>query len=49
MKLSKRDPNQEISQKKEFKPILWTCTVAAPETAVMLYNINGLALYHVSS
>ncbi|RLN19084.1 protein SABRE isoform X1 [Panicum miliaceum] len=49
MKLSKRDPNQEISQKKEFKPILWTCTVAAPETAVMLYSIDGLALYHACS
>ncbi|OEL18536.1 Protein SABRE [Dichanthelium oligosanthes] len=49
MKLSKRDSNQEISQKKEFEPILWTCTVAAPETAVMLYSINGLALYHACS
>ncbi|RLN43194.1 protein SABRE isoform X1 [Panicum miliaceum] len=49
MKLSKRDSNQEISQKKEFKPILWTCTVAAPETAVMLHSIDGLALYHACS
>ncbi|KAK8444456.1 hypothetical protein SEVIR_9G137900v4 [Setaria viridis] len=49
MKPSKGDSNQEISQKKEFKPILWTCTVAAPETAVMLYNIDGLALYHACS
>ncbi|CAN6317258.1 unnamed protein product [Urochloa humidicola] len=49
MKLSKGESNKEISQKKEFKPILWTCTVAAPETAVMLYNIDGSALYHACS
>nr|CAB3498881.1 unnamed protein product [Digitaria exilis] len=46
MKLSKRNSNQELSQKKEFKIILWTCTVAAPETAIVLYSVNGLALYH---
>ncbi|KAF8733896.1 hypothetical protein HU200_014751 [Digitaria exilis] len=49
MKLSKRNSNQELSQKKEFKIILWTCTVAAPETAIVLYSVNGLALYHACS
>ncbi|KAL6893652.1 hypothetical protein ACP4OV_007750 [Aristida adscensionis] len=49
MKLSKRDPYQKISQTNEIKPILWTCQVAAPEMTVMLYNLNGLVLYHASS
>ncbi|KAJ1294163.1 hypothetical protein BS78_01G124900 [Paspalum vaginatum] len=49
MKLSKRDSNQEISQRKEIKPILWTCTVAAPEMTVMLYSLNGSVLYHACS
>jgi hypothetical protein len=49
MKLSKRGSRQEISQTKEIKPILWTCTVSAPEMTVMLYSLNGLVLYHVSS
>jgi len=49
MKLSKRNSNQEISQKKEMKPILWTCTVAAPEMTVLLYSLNGLVLYHACS
>jgi hypothetical protein len=48
MKLSKRGSRQEISQTKEIKQILWTCTVSAPEMTVMLYSLNGLVLYHVS-
>lgn len=49
MKLSKTNSNQEVTQKREIKPILWTCTVAAPEMTVLLYSLNGLVLYHVSS
>ncbi|XP_062212048.1 protein SABRE isoform X2 [Phragmites australis] len=49
MKLSKNDSHQEISQTNEMKPILWTCTVSAPEMTVMLYSLNGLALYHACS
>ena len=48
MKLPKRETDQEISQTKEIKPILWTCTVSAPEMTVMLYSLNGSVLYHVS-
>jgi hypothetical protein len=49
MKLSKANSNQEISQTKESKPIMWTCTVSAPEMTVMLHSPSGLVLYHVSS
>ncbi|XP_021318208.1 protein SABRE isoform X2 [Sorghum bicolor] len=49
MKLSKTNSNQEVSQKREIKPILWTCTVAAPEMTVLLYSLNGLVLYHACS
>lgn len=31
----------------EHKPILWTCTVSAPEMILVLYNLNGFPLYHV--
>ncbi|KAF5739794.1 Golgi-body localization protein domain isoform 1 [Tripterygium wilfordii] len=30
----------------EFKAIMWTCTVSAPEMTIMLYSISGLPLYH---
>ncbi|CAA3008566.1 SABRE isoform X1 [Olea europaea subsp. europaea] len=30
----------------EHKPILWTCTVSAPEMILVLYNLNGFPLYH---
>lgn len=28
------------------KAIMWTCTVSAPEMTIVLYNMNGLPLYH---
>lgn len=34
---------------KESKGIMWTCTVSAPEMTIILYNMSGLPLYHVSS
>ncbi|CAM0875467.1 unnamed protein product [Alopecurus aequalis] len=46
MKLSKANSHQKISQTKENKPILWTCTVSAPEMTVMLYSPSGSVLYH---
>ena len=49
MKLTKANSHQKISQTKEIKPIMWTCTVSAPEMTVMLYSPSGLVLYHVSS
>jgi hypothetical protein len=48
MKISKENSHRGISQTKEIKLIMWTCTVSAPEMSVMLYNLNGLVLYHVS-
>jgi hypothetical protein len=49
MKLPKANSNQEISQTKESKPVMWICTVSAPEMTVMLYSPSGLVLCHVSS
>lgn len=46
MKLSKANSHQEISHTKEIKPIMWTCTVSAPEMTLMLYSPSGLVLYH---
>ncbi|KAJ8762590.1 hypothetical protein K2173_008029 [Erythroxylum novogranatense] len=36
-------------QSSDFKAIMWTCTVSAPEMTIVLYTINGLPLYHVCS
>ncbi|XP_038714762.1 protein SABRE isoform X2 [Tripterygium wilfordii] len=30
----------------EFKAIMWTCTISAPEMTIVLYSISGLPLYH---
>lgn len=32
----------------DVKPIMWTCTLSAPEMTIILYSLNGLPLYHVS-
>lgn len=47
MKLSKENSHLEVSQTKEIKQIMWTCTVSAPEMTIMLYSSSGLVLYHV--
>nr|GEW46246.1 hypothetical protein [Tanacetum cinerariifolium] len=28
------------------KTIMWTCTVSAPEMTIVLFNLNGLPIYH---
>ncbi|XP_024023425.1 protein SABRE isoform X2 [Morus notabilis] len=30
----------------DVKPIMWTCTLSAPEMTIILYSLNGLPLYH---
>eukprot|EP01018_Ginkgo_biloba_P039836 Gb_21610 [translate_table: standard] len=30
----------------DLKVIMWTCTISAPETTVILYNLNDVPLYH---
>lgn len=30
----------------DYKVIMWECTVSAPETTVVLYNLNDLPVYH---
>ncbi|KAL2505954.1 RNA pol II promoter Fmp27 protein domain [Abeliophyllum distichum] len=37
---------EEKPPSSEHKPILWTCTVSAPEMTVVLYNMKGFPLYH---
>lgn len=32
----------------DSKSLMWTCTVSAPEMTIVLYNMSGLPLYHVS-
>uniref|UniRef100_A0A0D9VXG2 FMP27/BLTP2/Hobbit GFWDK motif-containing RBG unit domain-containing protein n=1 Tax=Leersia perrieri TaxID=77586 RepID=A0A0D9VXG2_9ORYZ len=49
MKIAKDNSHRGISQTKEIKLIMWTCTVSAPEMSIMLYNLNGLVLYHACS
>lgn len=46
MVLQEESPNLERPQNTEFKPILWTCTVSAPEMTTVLYSVSGLPLYH---
>lgn len=33
----------------DTKPIMWTCTVSAPEMTIVLYGVSGSSLYHVSN
>ncbi|XP_072957703.1 protein SABRE isoform X1 [Typha angustifolia] len=46
MTLSKENPYAQRSQAGDMKPIMWNCTVSAPEMSIVLYNLNGVALYH---
>lgn len=48
MVLREEIPNPERLQSTESKAIMWTCTVSAPEMTIVLYNLSGLPLYHVS-
>lgn len=43
-----KTPIHERSQSIESKSILWTCTFSGPEMTIVLYNPDGLAVYHVS-
>ncbi|GAV66856.1 Fmp27_GFWDK domain-containing protein/Apt1 domain-containing protein [Cephalotus follicularis] len=46
MVLREESSTLEKPQSKEFKAIMWTCTVSAPEMTIVLYSISGLPLYH---
>lgn len=48
MVLREETPISERSQSTKSKDIMWTCTISAPEMTIVLYNLNGLAVYHVS-
>ncbi|OAY71523.1 Protein SABRE [Ananas comosus] len=49
MALGKENSHLEKSQTRDIKPVMWTCTVSAPEMTIVLYSPNGSALYHVCS
>lgn len=49
MVLHGENVHQEQFQASEVKPIMWACTVSAPEMTIVLYNLDGMPVYHVSS
>lgn len=38
----------EKSKNKDNKSILWTCNFSAPNTKLMLFDMDGAPVYHVS-
>ncbi|KAK9109067.1 hypothetical protein Sjap_017127 [Stephania japonica] len=46
MVLRDEKPNLERPQENHMRIILWTCTLSAPEMAIVLYSISGLPLYN---
>lgn len=49
-KMVLRDENASpvTVQSSGSKTIMWTCTVSAPEMTIVLFNLSGLPIYHVS-
>ncbi|GAB2289692.1 hypothetical protein Dimus_024000 [Dionaea muscipula] len=45
MVLKEETPSPERPKTTDFKAIMWTCTVSAPEMMVMLYSTTGLTLF----
>ncbi|XP_031736364.1 protein SABRE isoform X2 [Cucumis sativus] len=45
MVLKKETPSEK-PQSSESKPIMWECTVSAPDMTIVLYSISGSPLYH---
>ncbi|KAJ0982380.1 hypothetical protein J5N97_010635 [Dioscorea zingiberensis] len=46
MVLREENFRQEQFQASEIKAIMWTFTVSAPEMTIVLYNLNGVPVYH---
>ncbi|KAH7661259.1 FMP27 C-terminal protein [Dioscorea alata] len=46
MVLHGENVHQEQFQASEVKPIMWACTVSAPEMTIVLYNLDGMPVYH---
>ncbi|GER37363.1 Golgi-body localisation protein domain [Striga asiatica] len=44
--ISEDSHSKEQSHLTEQKPIMWTCTVSAPEMTVVLFSLTGSPLYH---
>lgn len=49
MVLQDETSKTERPQLTESKVVMWTCTVSAPEMTIVLYDISGSPLYHVSN
>ena len=48
MVLQEGAANPDKVHSTDFKAIMWTCTVSAPEMTTVLYSLSGIPLYHVS-
>ncbi|XP_057820697.1 protein SABRE isoform X2 [Cryptomeria japonica] len=46
---SSSKPIKARSSHTDLKSIMWTCTVSAPETTIILYNLNDAPIYLVCS
>ncbi|RVW65622.1 Protein SABRE [Vitis vinifera] len=48
MVLQEGAANPDKVHSTDFKAIMWTCTVSAPEMTTVLYSLSGIPLYHDS-
>lgn len=48
MVLREETTQQEMSPTDNTKAIMWTCTVSAPQMAIILYSLDELPLYQVN-
>lgn len=46
MVLQEGAANPDKVHSTDFKAIMWTCTVSAPEMTTVLYSLSGIPLYH---
>lgn len=48
MVLQDGNPNPERLRSTKSEMFMWACTVSAPEMTIVLYDLRGSSLYHVS-
>lgn len=49
MVLQDKVPDAIKQQSTDNKAIMWTCNVSAPEMTLVLFNMSGSPIYHVSN
>lgn len=47
--LEEKSPDVIKPQSTDIKTIMWTCNVSAPEMTIVLFNMAGSPMYHVSN